>query len=97
MCWRIGVVDNTTEIMMMDLTSVSDQEQNITLTDQDLESEMKDFLEDNRKRRDTIKYNWMILSCVIYFSIMLQFRVSEVPERSLLRLYSRKELESISP
>ena len=55
MCWRIGVVDNTTEIMMMDLTSVSDQEQNFTLTDQDLESEMKDFLEDNRKRRDTIK------------------------------------------
>ena len=41
--------------MMMDLTSVIDQEQNSTLTDEDLESEMKNFLEDNRKRRDTIK------------------------------------------
>ena len=46
MCWRIDVVDTTTE-MMMDLTSVSDQEQNFTLTDQDLESEPDPYPESN--------------------------------------------------
>ena len=50
----VDVVGNTTE-MMMDVTGVIDEDQNLNITEQDIENEMKEFLEDNKKRKDMIK------------------------------------------
>ena len=50
----VDVVGNTTE-MIMDVTGVIDEDLNLNITEQDIENEMKEFLEDNKKRKDMIK------------------------------------------
>ena len=41
--------------MIMDVTGVIDEDLNLNITEQDIENEMKEFLEDNKKRKDMIK------------------------------------------